>query len=176
MSLRFSDMIYVTLGRGNRRTRSLLCVIATCASVFPLVTCKQSRRIVAETIEVQIAERAGNGKLDSTVLLNGQEYLRGETLVRTRDVARAEASITQGGNPALRLQLTPTAGERMRSASARYLNKPLFVFVNGALVSAPIARSALGGEFLIDGSLKPLSASEINDLAKALNDQSGGVR
>ena len=95
-------------------------------------------------LEFRLAEMfPGNGLTEMTVGESGRKvYVRDEIVLSNEDVASASVRQRQG-RPAIEIVLNETGGEKFAEATARNLNKPLAMLVNGRVLSAAIVREPI---------------------------------
>jgi preprotein translocase subunit SecD len=115
-------------------------------------------------IEFRPAEFAPQtGFTEMTVKASQQKVYVSEAIVlSTPDIASAEAIFDAQGMPAVGLKLTETGKQKLADATARYMDKPLAVVVNGELLTAPVVREKItGGMLTINGFLSAKEAKEV---------------
>jgi preprotein translocase subunit SecD len=105
------------------------------------------------TLDLQPARIAGSDRVI---------YLHREAIVTNDDIAAAH--VMPGSAPDqfhVGVTLLPAAGERMRTATAAHIGRPVALLVDGDVVSAPTVRSAIGAEALITGNFTRDEADRI---------------
>lgn len=89
-------------------------------------------------------------------------YLHDEVLASNGDIL--DAHVIDGAAAEqfyVAVTLTPAAGNRMRTATADHIGRPLAILVDGDLIAAPTVRSAAGVDALITGNFTRAEADRI---------------
>ncbi len=88
-------------------------------------------------------------------------YISREPLAMIFDVAAARVIDDANGKPAVEISYSPVAAKRMTELTEQHLNKPLAIFVDGKLLSAPTIRQSFGSPALITGQFTREEAERI---------------
>lgn len=89
-------------------------------------------------------------------------YLHPETVVTNDDIVTTR--VIPGNAPGqfhVAVTLTPSGGEKMRSATANHIGRPLALLVDGEVISAPTVRDPVGADGLISGNFTQEEADRI---------------
>ena len=110
----------------------------------------------------QVARAAGDPKFDpyAAAKKNGPPVITGA------DMAHAQASINQGGEPTVDFTLSSEGGKKFLAWTSANIGKPLPIFLDGKLIESPTIEAAIGssgeihGGFTQDSSVR--LATELN--------------
>ncbi len=78
-------------------------------------------------------------------------YISREPLAMIFDVAAARVIDDANGRPSIEISYSSVAAKQMTEMTEQHLNKPLAIFVDGKLLSAPTIRQSFGSPALITG-------------------------
>jgi preprotein translocase subunit SecD len=120
--------------------------------------------LAAVRFEVRLAEdepqpglvvaRVGNGS--SRIL-----YLHPEIVVGNDDIAQSWVSPVGAEGVEIDVRFFPPGAERLRRATAAHVGRPVAILIDGAVVMAPVVRSAIGDSAAITGSFTRAEADRI---------------
>lgn len=88
-----------------------------------------------------------------------------EPVVRNGDIATVAVEET-AGSFRVALHLTPEGGTRMRAATRNFAGRRMAILIDGKMVAAPVIRSAVGEDAMIDAGF---SRDEAYRIARALS-------
>ncbi|MBG79514.1 MAG: hypothetical protein CMJ39_02245 [Phycisphaerae bacterium] len=80
-----------------------------------------------------------------------QIWVQESPIVTATDIKTARFVTDDLGNPAVRITLDPRGAERMSRFTEGHVSQPLAVFVDEALISAPVVTGQIGPDFLVMG-------------------------
>jgi hypothetical protein len=105
------------------------------------------------TLDLQPARVAGSDRV---------VYLYRDAVVTNDDIATAR--VVPGNAPnqyQIGVTLTPAAGERMRTATAGHIGRPVALLIDGEVVMAPTVRSVITNQALLTGNYSKDEAERI---------------
>ena len=118
----------------------------------------------AVSFEVRLAEdKPANGLHEAKV--SGSErsvYVHDEVIVTNSDIAAAR--VVQGGGPAqygVSVEFTAFGAEKMRTATANHIGKPMAILIDGQIVVAPVLRTPIGASAVVSGNFTRAQAERI---------------
>jgi hypothetical protein len=118
----------------------------------------------AVAFEVRLAEdRPGPGLRE--VKVSGSDrsvYLHNDVVVTNGDISRAQ--VVEGSSPSqfsVSVEFTAAGTQKMRSATAAHIGKPVAILLDGQVVMAPVLRSPIGSSALITGDHTKAEAERI---------------
>ena len=117
-------------------------------------------------IELRLVREEEGPDLIAVVYDGAVTYLDPEPLLSDEDLTRVEP-VVRPGQLILRVELTPSAGERMFSRTADEVGSRLAIIVDGKVRSAPVIRDAVKGpaEMVISASAE--EAAKLSELVRA---------
>jgi preprotein translocase subunit SecD len=105
------------------------------------------------TLDLQPAHVAGSDRV---------VYLHRDAIVTNDDIANARVVAGNGADQYhVAVTLTPAAGERMRTATAAHIGRPVALLIDGEVVMAPTVRSVITTEALLTGNYTKDEAARI---------------
>jgi len=154
------------------RSRSRIAVLATVGSIAiialflgshawsPFISDLQA----AVSLEVRLAEdNPANGLREAKV--SGSErlvYVHDEVIVTNSDIAAAR--VIQSVGPAqygVSVEFTASGAEKMRTATANHIGKPVAILIDGQVVVAPVVRTPIGASAVVSGNYTRAQAERI---------------
>ncbi|QEG22873.1 serine hydrolase domain-containing protein [Mariniblastus fucicola] len=96
-------------------------------------------------------------------------FVDSESVVSRVDIESVEAKLDRSGRKNIYLRLTAAGGEKLATASASNLGKPMAILFNGNLVSAPVIRSKISRDVVINGNF---SEDRIQEMLQTLQPDS----
>jgi hypothetical protein len=153
------------------RSRSRIAVFAAVAVVAiaaPFLGSHRRSLFVSDLeaavrFEVRLAEdRPGPGLPEAKISGSGRSiYLHNDVVVSNSDIA--SATVVQGG-PAqfsIGIEFNVLGAEKMRTATANHIGKPIAILLDGQVVMVPVIRESLGASAMITGSFTKTQAERI---------------
>jgi hypothetical protein len=117
----------------------------------------------AVRFEVRLAEdKPAAGLREAKVSGSGRSvYLHDEVVVTNSDIAAAR--LVQGGPTqySVGIEFNASGAEKMRTATAGHLGKPVAILIDGQVVMAPVVRASLGASATITGNFTRAQAERI---------------
>lgn len=114
--------------------------------------------------ELRLAETAPAGDLGSATVQGGSParliYLHPGFIVSNNDVESAEV-VEERGRYAVQFSLDSDGAARMRKATAAHQGKPLAILIDGRVLAAPIIRTQIGGNGMIEAGFTKEEAERI---------------
>jgi hypothetical protein len=120
--------------------------------------------VAAVRFEMRLAEENPTDGLQEAVVGGSGRtiYLHRETVVTNGDIARAQAiENASTGTYSVAVTLKEEGAAKMRRASQGHIGKPMAILVDGAVMTAPVVRSAIGQSAVIDGHYTKAEADTI---------------
>jgi hypothetical protein len=121
--------------------------------------------LAAVRFEVRLAEdRPIPGLVVGHVADSGRViYLHPEIVVSNEDIA--QSWVVQDGSDGfgVSVQLLQGGAERMKQATATHVGRPMAILIDGAIVMAPVVRSAISDSAVITGNFTKAEAERIAD-------------
>jgi preprotein translocase subunit SecD len=128
---------------------------------------------VPVSLELRLAESSpAPGLVPAPVYGQGKTvYLRAETQLSSRDIARVEALKTRiGKGLILQVWLTRAGASRIKEATGHHIGDSLAVLIDSVVVAVPIIQQAIGGDPTLPNDIGvPLEAKEAQQLAAAVS-------
>jgi preprotein translocase subunit SecD len=135
-------------------------VLAAVASVF--WAHGRSPVFAAVRFEVRLAEEQPAPGL---VVAEGPDsrlvYLHPDAVVNNDDIAISWVAADGDGRPAIHVEFLASGAEKMRRSTARHIDRPIAVLIDGRVVMAPTVRSPISGSAIISGNFTPTEAERI---------------
>jgi hypothetical protein len=143
---------------------AMLAVIATAvvgSSLWPHGTVDVR---AAVRFEVRLAEDGPAAGLRAARVLGADHtvYLHPEVIVTNSDIAKAH--VVPGNSPAhfgVGIEFKAAGAEKMRTATAGHLGRPIAILIDGGVVMAPTVRSPISALAEINGDLTRADAERI---------------
>jgi hypothetical protein len=155
-------------GQPPRRRRAVVAALAfallTAAGGFRYWSWGSVDVVAAVRFEVRLAEEnPADGLQEAVVALSGRTiYLHRATVVTNGDIARAHASEDgTSGMFSVVVEFSEEGAAKMRRASQGHIGKPMAILVDGAVMTAPVVRAAIGKSAVIDGHYTKAEADTI---------------
>jgi preprotein translocase subunit SecD len=103
--------------------------------------------------EVRLAEDKPAPGLSETKVSGTERmiYLHPEIVLSNEDVAVAEVSKDGNARVAVSLKFTAEGTRKIQTATAGHVGRPVAILIDGAVVMAPLLKSALGDSAMITG-------------------------
>src|SRR5690606_29502011 len=79
-----------------------------------------------------------------------QIWLHPEPLISNEHIAEASTSITEAGDPVIRLTFTNEGEARIREGTRQSIGARLAIEIDGRIVSAPVVRQEVGKHAVVD--------------------------
>lgn len=98
-------------------------------------------------------------------------YVAAQPFASDGDVAGARVIDDANGKPSIEIIFWPASVNRIEEATEQHINKPVAIFVNGKLLSAPTMRERFGSAAVITGQF---SREEADQIARELNQKRCG--
>jgi CubicO group peptidase (beta-lactamase class C family) len=146
--------------------RSVLFPVVLCSLFLLAADLKAQQQNSVPVLELRIAETEPGDGLTKLEVANGEPiYLRPNVIIRENDIESVEAKEQPRRSGKAIIKLTKSGGKKLGVASEANLNKPMAILYNGSLVSAPLIRSKLDRDVVINGDF---SAAQIDEMLEAL--------
>jgi preprotein translocase subunit SecD len=115
------------------------------------------------TLEIRLAEeQPAAGLKEATVAHSDKKvYLYESTVLTNADVADARVVPAREDTFSVSISLTPEGSTKIMDATQRHMGKPLAILVNGSVIAAPIVRSTIQQEAVINGDWTRQEAENI---------------
>lgn len=120
--------------------------------------------LAAVRFEVRLAESEPTTGLRRATIAGSDRavYLHDEILVSNGDVAESRVEPARDLERfAVHIGLNRAAADRMRKATSGHIGRPVAIFIDGEVVSAPIVRSVIGDEAIVGGNYTRAEADRI---------------
>ena len=130
---------------------------------------EEAKELVGQTAKLEFREYINDEDIEARVLPTIENTK--PTGVDGTDLKKATADFQQSGQaqapsaPVVSFELKSESADKFREVTRRLLNKPLIVFLDDTVVSAPIVQAEIGDSGVITG----FSADEAKRLAVQLN-------
>jgi len=112
--------------------------------------------------EIRLAEDGPGPGLQEAKVAGSNKfvYLHDDVLLSNGDVTRTQL-VESGGEYRVGVEFSATAAERLRTASATHIGRPVAILIDDRVVMAPVLRSALGSAAEITGNFTREDAERI---------------
>jgi preprotein translocase subunit SecD len=162
--------IHREVGTGRARVSGVLCVASwTAVAVIGCADVSQTTEAGIESgrlIEFRLVREVAAPNLIAVEYDGALMYLDPEPLLSDEDLTRVEPDV-RPGQLILRLEMTPSAGERIFSRTADEVGSRLAVVVDGEVRSAPVVRDAVRGPATVVISASAEEAARLSELVRA---------
>lgn len=112
--------------------------------------------------EVKLAENEPAAGLREAKVSGRSVYLHAESVVSNNDISRAYIiQVDQSAEYKVGVEFNPSGTEKIRAATARHIDKPVAILLDGQIVMAPTIRTAIGKSAVISGDLSKTEAKRI---------------
>jgi preprotein translocase subunit SecD len=123
------------------------------------------------TIEFRLATAAPRPGTVEMVPLNGRRpiWVYPEVVIAGDDIASAERAKDGLGHPAILLEMTDSGAAYLQELGVSHIDKPLALFVDGVLISAPYVESTLSKRMMIIGTPNGIDKDIVKRVVKRIN-------
>lgn len=117
----------------------------------------------AMRFEVRLAEDTANAAPGGTAIEAGARrlYLHQDVVLSNDDIASAHVIGSEEAGYGVQVLLTADGAAKMRAATEEHVGRPLAVLVDGAVLAAPVVRSAIDQVGVISGSYTQAEAEAL---------------
>ena len=135
------------------------------ALVCSLVGCTETDLPRTPTVQVEFRPAESEpapGLTEVTVAgINDKLYVHEEVVISNADIVKASALDHREMGPTIRVKFTKSASDAFEVFTRNNIGKPLAIFIDGSLVSAPIIRAPVSGAAMISGDFTSEEAEQI---------------